>query len=188
MFILLNFFVINCRNISHSHEQNNYSNRSFVNHAHFVLKKKAVPMFVRKHIGLDQLSLIANELVSNFPSSRVFAFYGKMGSGKTTMIQEICKSLQSSDRVTSPSFSIVNEYFTSSGSAIYHFDFYRLKSIEEAFDLGYEDYFFSGHYCLIEWPEKIESLLPEDHTKVTISEDESGLREIVAEDAIQDYM
>jgi tRNA threonylcarbamoyladenosine biosynthesis protein TsaE len=137
-------------------------------------------MFERKHIGLDHLSRVAQELIAGFPASRVFAFYGKMGSGKTTLIQEICKSLKSSDRVTSPSFAIVNEYFSSTGDAIYHFDFYRLKSLEEAYDLGYEDYFFSGNYCLIEWPEKIELLLPGEHIKVMVSEEESGLREITA--------
>jgi tRNA threonylcarbamoyladenosine biosynthesis protein TsaE len=137
-------------------------------------------MFIRKHIGLDHLPQVAMELMAGFPSSRIFAFYGKMGSGKTTLIQEICKSLGSSDRVTSPTFAIVNEYFSSEGDAIYHFDFYRLKSLDEAYDLGYEDYFFSGNYCLIEWPEKIESLLPGEHIKVTVSEDESGWREITA--------
>jgi tRNA threonylcarbamoyladenosine biosynthesis protein TsaE len=137
-------------------------------------------MFVRKHIGLDHLPQVAKELMAMFPLSGVFAFYGKMGSGKTTLIQEICKSLGSSDRVTSPTFAIVNEYFTSSGEAIYHFDFYRLKSLEEAYDLGYEDYFFSGNHCLIEWPEKIESLLPSEHVKVYVSEEETGLREITA--------
>ena len=137
-------------------------------------------MFVRKHINLDLLHLTAYELMNLFPDSRIFAFYGKMGSGKTTLIQEICKALKSHDIVTSPTFAIVNEYFTSSGIPLYHFDFYRLKNLEEAYDLGYEDYFFSGNYCLIEWPEKIESLLPENHIKVTISEEESGFRNITA--------
>lgn len=138
-------------------------------------------MFVRKHIGLDRLPVTAGDLIAGFPDAKVFAFYGKMGSGKTTIIQEICAALHSTDRVTSPTFAIVNEYFTSTGSAIYHFDFYRLKNLEEAFDLGYEDYLFSGNYCLIEWPEKIETLLPEDHVRVTLSEESSGLREITAE-------
>jgi tRNA threonylcarbamoyladenosine biosynthesis protein TsaE len=137
-------------------------------------------MFVRKQIRLDHLPQVAKELMAGFPLSRVFAFYGKMGSGKTTFIQEICKSLGSSDRVTSPTFAIVNEYFSSAGEAIYHFDFYRLKSLEEAYDLGYEDYFFSGNYCLIEWPEKIESLLPGEYIIVSVSEEKSGTREITA--------
>jgi tRNA threonylcarbamoyladenosine biosynthesis protein TsaE len=125
-------------------------------------------MFMRKHIGLNHLPQVAKELIARFPLSKVFAFYGKMGSGKTTLIQEICRSLKSSDRVTSPTFAIVNEYFSSTGEAIYHFDFYRLN------------YFFSGNYCLIEWPEKIESLLPGEHIKVIVSEEETGLREITA--------
>ena len=137
-------------------------------------------MFVRKHTGLNHLHRVAEELLATFPVARVFAFYGKMGSGKTTFIQEICKALHSSDRVTSPTFAIVNEYFTGSGMAVYHFDFYRLKNLEEAYDLGYEDYFFSGDYCLIEWPEKVETLLPGEHVKVTLSEEDSGLREVTA--------
>ena len=137
-------------------------------------------MFVRKHISLNQLSRVASELLVQFPDARVFAFYGKMGSGKTTLIQEICKSLHSSDRVTSPTFAIVNQYFTESGTAVYHFDFYRLKNLEEAYDLGYEDYFYSGGYCLIEWPEKVETLLPADHVKVSLDEEAPGLRSIMA--------
>ena len=144
-------------------------------------------MFVRKQIRLDHLRQVAKELIEEFPLSRVFAFYGKMGVGKTTLIQEICRSLKSSDRVTSPTFAIVNEYFSTAGDAIYHFDFYRLKNLEEAFDLGYEDYFFSGNYCLIEWPEKIESLLPGEHIKVTLSEEETALREITASIQKQEF-
>ncbi len=138
-------------------------------------------MFERNHIGLSHLHRTAKELIAAFPACRIFAFYGKMGSGKTTFIQEICHSLKSPDIVTSPTFAIINEYFTPSGNAIYHFDFYRLKDLSEAYDLGYEDYFFSGDYCLIEWPEKIESLLPERHVKVNISEEETGFRRITAE-------
>ena len=140
-------------------------------------------MFIRKHISLNQLSRVASELLFQFPDARVFAFYGKMGSGKTTLIQEICKSLRSSDRVTSPTFAIVNQYFTETGTAVYHFDFYRLKNLEEAYDLGYEDYFYSGGYCLIEWPEKVETLLPDGHIKVSLAEELPGLRSIMATDS-----
>ena len=140
-------------------------------------------MFVRKHINLNHLSQVASELLVQFPDARVFAFYGKMGSGKTTFIQEICKSLRSSDRVTSPTFAIVNQYFTETGTAVYHFDFYRLKSLEEAYDLGYEDYFYSGGYCLIEWPEKVETLLPASHIRVSLEEEVPGLRSIMATDS-----
>ncbi|HNX78655.1 MAG TPA: tRNA (adenosine(37)-N6)-threonylcarbamoyltransferase complex ATPase subunit type 1 TsaE [Prolixibacteraceae bacterium] len=142
--------------------------------------KKGDTMFVRNHTGLHQLGRVAEELLAHFPDAEVFAFYGKMGAGKTTLIQEICKALHSDDRVTSPTFAIVNQYFTDSGTAIYHFDFYRLKNLEEAYDLGYEDYFYSGAYCLIEWPEKVEPLLPDNHVKVTLEEESQGWRVITA--------
>jgi tRNA threonylcarbamoyladenosine biosynthesis protein TsaE len=144
-------------------------------------------MFVRNHIDLAHLHFTAKELIASFSTSRIFAFYGKMGSGKTTFIQEICKALHSADVVTSPTFAIINEYFTSSGTTIYHFDFYRLKNISEAYDLGYEDYFYSGNYCLIEWPEKIESLLPDEYIKVTLTEINKGLRNISAERVSQRF-
>jgi tRNA threonylcarbamoyladenosine biosynthesis protein TsaE len=111
----------------------------------------------------------ANALISSFPGSRVFAFYGKMGAGKTTFIKAICHRLGAMDIVQSPSFAIINEYKTSLGKSLFHFDFYRIKKLEEAFDIGYEDYFYNGDYCFIEWPELIEELLPEDTVKVRIS-------------------
>jgi tRNA threonylcarbamoyladenosine biosynthesis protein TsaE len=138
-------------------------------------------VFERKHITLGQLSEVARDLITRFPESRIFALYGKMGSGKTTFIQEICKVLDVCDTITSPTFAIVNEYFTISGTSVYHFDFYRIKEIGEAFDLGYEDYFFSGDYCLIEWPEKIEVLLPENYVEVIIVEDGIHTRTIRAQ-------
>jgi len=107
---------------------------------------------------------------------RIFAFYGSMGAGKTTFIRALCDYLGVEDTVNSPTFSIVNEYESKRLNApIYHFDFYRIRRIEEVYDMGYEDYFYSGHICLIEWPELIEELLPEDTVRVTISveEDES---------------
>ncbi|MDD2381722.1 MAG: tRNA (adenosine(37)-N6)-threonylcarbamoyltransferase complex ATPase subunit type 1 TsaE [Mariniphaga sp.] len=117
---------------------------------------------------IDTLDRVAKELVEQFSSQRIFAFYGKMGAGKTTFIQALCRILGSTDRVTSPTFAIINEYNSGDGSSIYHFDFYRIKDMEEAFDLGYEDYFYSGCYCLIEWPEKIEQLLPQHYVEVKI--------------------
>ena len=110
----------------------------------------------------------ARLLLDAFGSRRVFAFYGSMGAGKTTFIKAICRELGSLDNVTSPTFAIINEYTTSSDLLIYHFDFYRIKNLQEAYDLGYEDYFYSGHYCFIEWPEKIEELLPAEIVKVDI--------------------
>ena len=119
-------------------------------------------------------------LLKAFPDERVFAFYGAMGAGKTTLIKALCHELGSSDYVTSPTFALINEYSTSNGSVIYHFDFYRIKKIEEAFDLGYEDYIYSGNYCFIEWPEMIESLLPDGIVEVRIRETENGVRELDA--------
>jgi tRNA threonylcarbamoyladenosine biosynthesis protein TsaE len=111
----------------------------------------------------------AVQLLEAFPLSRVFAFYGKMGAGKTTFIKVLCQNLGAVDIVQSPSFAIINEYKTRSGESIFHFDFYRIRRIEEVFDIGYEDYFFSGSYCFIEWPELIEELLPEGTVRVSIT-------------------
>ena len=99
-----------------------------------------------------------------------------MGAGKTTIIKAICHELGSSDYVTSPTFALINEYSTNNGSVIYHFDFYRIKKLEEAYDLGYEDYIYSGNYCFIEWPEMIESLLPKGIVEVKIRETDDGSR------------
>ncbi len=130
--------------------------------------------------GVSELRGAAKELVQRFPGERIFAFYGKMGAGKTTFIQAICRQLGSSDNVISPTFALINEYKTDSVHSIYHFDFYRINDMEEAFDLGYEDYFFSGEYCLIEWPEKIEPLLPEHYVEVKLEVQENGDRMIEA--------
>jgi tRNA threonylcarbamoyladenosine biosynthesis protein TsaE len=113
----------------------------------------------------------AEKLIEAYPDSRVFAFYGRMGAGKTTFIKAICKLLGVSDLVQSPSFSIINEYNTQTGDSLFHFDFYRIKKLEEVFDIGYEDYIYSGSYCFIEWPELVEELLPPDVVKVSISGD-----------------
>ena len=103
-----------------------------------------------------------------YPLNRIFAFYGDMGAGKTTFIKAICQQLFVRDVVNSPTFAIVNEYLRAEGGSIFHFDLYRLKSWQEMLDIGYEDYFYSGNYCLIEWPEKVEDLLPESTIKVRI--------------------
>lgn len=134
-------------------------------------------MFSIKIKTLKDLEKSAAELINQFPGSRIFAFYGKMGAGKTTFIQALCKVLESNDNVTSPTFALINEYQTPINGSIFHFDFYRIKNLEEAFDLGYEDYLYSGSYCFIEWPEKIESILPENlvEVKIEIAEDESRM-------------
>ena len=118
--------------------------------------------------SIDTIREAAREFIEKMGDHKVFAFYGKMGAGKTTFVKAICEELGVNDVITSPTFAIVNEYEAHDAS-IYHFDFYRIKKIEEVYDMGYEDYFYSGGLCFIEWPELIEDLLPEDAVKVTIS-------------------
>nr|WP_319998648.1 tRNA (adenosine(37)-N6)-threonylcarbamoyltransferase complex ATPase subunit type 1 TsaE [uncultured Draconibacterium sp.] len=139
-------------------------------------------MYSRKINSLDELEIAAKELITVFSNDRVFAFYGKMGAGKTTFIQSICRALGSDDNVTSPTFALINEYNTANLDSIFHFDFYRIKDIEEAYDLGYEDYIYSGSYCLIEWPEMIDSLLPEKMVKVKIEVQDDDTRLITAQE------
>ena len=127
---------------------------------------------------LAHLNEAARTFIENMGDHTVFAFYGHMGAGKTTFIKAICEALGVDDVITSPTFAIVNEY-TAQGSPIYHFDFYRIKKLEEVYDMGFEDYFYSGELCLIEWPELIEELLPSDAVKVSIQEKEDGSRAIL---------
>lgn len=137
-------------------------------------------MFSEKAEHIKDLNRIAKRLIGEFHGERIFAFYGKMGAGKTTFIQSVCKALGSEDTVTSPTFALINEYKTGDRQSVFHFDFYRIKNMEEAFDLGYEDYLYSGSYCLIEWPELIEPLLPENIIKVKIEVAEDRSRNISA--------
>ena len=127
---------------------------------------------------IGQLPEVAKRLLGEFPEERFFAFFGKMGVGKTTLIKELCAELGVEDNVCSPTFAIVNEYVAGNGEPVYHFDFYRLKSLGEAFDLGYEEYFYSGCYCFTEWTEKVEELLPERYVRVEIEEKE-GVRTLI---------
>ncbi len=120
--------------------------------------------------GVAELPDVARKLLQAFPDDRFFAFFGKMGVGKTTLIKEICAELGVADNVCSPTFAIVNEYTSGDGEPVYHFDFYRLKSLAEAYDIGYEEYFYSGCYCFTEWTEKVEELLPESYVRVEIEE------------------
>ena len=130
--------------------------------------------------SLSQLSAVASEIISVASNSRIFLFYGDMGAGKTTLIKSLCKSLGTAEPVTSPTFSIVNEYI-GTNNRIYHFDFYRLKNETEALDMGYEEYFYSDAYCFIEWPEKIPNLLPEHYNKVEITVRANNWRDIIIE-------
>ena len=129
--------------------------------------------------SVHDLKNIAEEILNDYPLSRIFALFGKMGVGKTTLIKEFCIALGVDEITSSPSFSIVNQYQNSEGENIYHFDFYRIKNIEEVLDLGYEDYFFSGDYCFIEWPGKIEKLLPENFVYIKIVESENDGKRVI---------
>ena len=129
---------------------------------------------------LEHISEAAREFVNYIGDRRVFAFYGSMGAGKTTFVKAVCEVLGVEDVITSPTFAIVTEYtIGQQPTAIYHFDFYRIKKLEEVYDMGYEDYFYSGSLCFIEWPELIEELLPDDAVKVSITEQEDGSRVVV---------
>lgn len=123
---------------------------------------------------LDNIRAAAQEFIKNMGQARVFAFYGKMGAGKTTFVKAVCEKLGVCDVITSPTFAIINEY--EGDETIYHFDFYRIKKLEEVYDMGYEDYFYSGALCFIEWPELIEEILPDDAVRVSITEQQDGSR------------
>lgn len=130
-----------------------------------------------KITSLDSIGEVAKEFINLMGDDTIFAFYGKMGAGKTTFIKALCKALGVEDEVNSPTFAIVNEYRSeTTAELIYHFDFYRIKKVEEVYDLGYEDYFYSGALCFIEWPELIEELLPDDTKKISIEENNDGER------------
>ena len=128
--------------------------------------------------GLEEYPQAAREFIKLMQGARIFAFYGKMGSGKTTLIKSICEELGVEDSINSPSFAIVNEYKDREQRTIFHFDFYRIKSLEEVYNMGYEEYVYSDAICFMEWPELIEELLPEETTKVYIEESSEGEREV----------
>ena len=128
--------------------------------------------------SLNEIGKAAQEFVAAMGDRTVFAFYGKMGAGKTTFIKAVCEELGVEDVINSPTFAIVNEYVDGKGDPIYHFDFYRIKNQQEVLDIGYEDYVYSGNVCFMEWPELIENLLPDDAVKVTIEEEMDGSRKV----------
>lgn len=132
--------------------------------------------------SISEINEAAKQFIQSMGNRKVFAFYGKMGAGKTTFTKAVCEELGVEDVITSPTFSILNEYTSNtellhpSVQPIFHFDFYRIKKLDEFFDMGGEDYFYSGHICFIEWPELIEQVLPDDAVKVKIEELEDGSR------------
>lgn len=128
--------------------------------------------------GIEDYPQAAREFVKLLDRGRIFAFYGKMGSGKTTFIKSICEELGVEDSINSPTFAIVNEYEDRNQNTIYHFDFYRIKSIEEVYNMGYEEYLYGDAICFMEWPELIEELLPEETVKVFVEETEGGARSV----------
>ena len=132
--------------------------------------------------SLEHIHEAAREFIAAMGDNTVYALYGKMGAGKTTFIKALCQELGVEDVVTSPTFAVINEYRSDiAGELIYHFDFYRIKKLEEVYDMGYEDYFYSGALCFIEWPELVEELLPGNTIKVTIEELEDGSRKLTME-------
>lgn len=136
---------------------------------HFNQKRKTMKSI--RITSQEELPEVARMILESLGERRVVAFYGRMGAGKTTLIREIVSLAGSDDNVTSPTFAIVNQYSSTELGRIFHFDFYRLNRPEEVFDIGYEEYFYSGDLCLVEWPEKVEGLLPEDAMTVEIETD-----------------
>lgn len=129
--------------------------------------------------SLDEIPAIAAHFIEKYEKKRIFAFYGSMGAGKTTFIKALCKELGFNDNVSSPSFGIINNY-SFDDTEIYHFDFYRIKNLNEVYDLGYEEYFYSNNYCFIEWPEKVELFLPSDAVIVKIeTEGSANIRKFI---------
>ena len=128
--------------------------------------------------SLSSINKAAQQFLAQMGDHKVIAFYGKMGAGKTTFIKALCQTLGVEDVITSPTFSLVNEYTDREGNSIFHFDFYRIKKLDEVYDMGYEDYFYGGSLCLLEWPELIEDILPEETLKVTITEEVDGSRKL----------
>lgn len=131
--------------------------------------------------SLDEINEVAASFLAAVGDKTIFALYGPMGVGKTTFVKAVASCLGVEDDVSSPTFAIVNEYMTEKGTSVYHFDFYRVNNISEALDFGYEEYFYSGNKCFIEWPEKINELLPEDSVNCYFSENPDGSRELKIE-------
>ncbi len=133
-------------------------------------------------VGLNNLPEVAKAIIQLSQTHKLVALYGQMGAGKTTLIKQICAQLGVMQEVSSPTFALVNEYETNTQQIVYHFDFYRIKNLEEVYDIGYEDYFYSNNLCLMEWPENIEQLLQnEEVLKVHIKPIDANSREVLLE-------
>ena len=129
-------------------------------------------------VSLEDIEKIAKRLLEQSGTHKIWLFYGEMGSGKTTLIKALCHAMRVQDPTASPTFSIINEYLAQGSQKIFHFDFYRIKNEEEAYNIGTEDYFYSGNYCFIEWPEKIPSLIPSSHVDINIQVEDTRHRTI----------
>ena len=134
------------------------------------------PTFIANSIS--ELQTIAQQIIDSYKNDRIFILEGEMGAGKTTLTKSICKHLGANDNVCSPTFAIVNQYFSEKAGDIYHFDFYRINKEQEAFDIGFEEYLYSGNYCFIEWAEKVSNLLPLHYIIISIKETQDQKREI----------
>jgi tRNA threonylcarbamoyladenosine biosynthesis protein TsaE len=142
---------------------------------------------MKKQYTLTDLSCIdevAKSILKDFPNARHFSLNGQMGAGKTTLTKSLCNVLEVEDNVCSPTFAIVNEYYSEKAGTIYHFDFYRIKNLQEAIDIGFDDYIYSGNYCFMEWCENILPLLPDDMTEIKIEVMENQTRVIIVDDEV----
>ncbi len=131
--------------------------------------------------NLESIDKVAAEILNDFPKAKLFSLKGQMGAGKTTLTKSLCKVMEVEDNVCSPTFAIVNEYFSEKEGTIYHFDFYRIKNLQEAIDIGFDDYVYSGNYCFMEWCENISPLLPDNITEISIevAEDNSRIINVI---------
>ena len=132
-------------------------------------------------VRVEDMPSWGKKIASVLPYGITLLMEGDMGAGKTTLTKSIVEAMGSDDVVSSPTFSLVNQYLTREGRSIYHFDFYRLKNLEETYDMGYEEYFYSGNYCFVEWSEKVETLLPDTYIRVNITEESNGARKFLAQ-------
>jgi tRNA threonylcarbamoyladenosine biosynthesis protein TsaE len=135
-------------------------------------------MFRTRITSPECIDETARQLLASFPDKKIFAFYGEIGAGKTTLIKALCRVLQVSDVTSSPSFGLIHEYRADREKSVYHFDFYRIERAEEVLDIGFEEYIYSGNYCFLEWPEIIESILPGDTVRLKLDHHDDGSREI----------